>query len=157
MSERMHTRSQGPPVSPNIERDANPFPNPEQVTRDQAEAVRLASLVAQGEGGLVNNVNTHNIRVEQGEISPVNTGNQVTDFNPRNTGENSPENRNQREGPKQKNDTDEILPNQVNKGEEEGAVGGNAQLQGTPQHPTKLEEVSREGKCGEDRLTRHKI
>ena len=57
MSERMRTRSQGPPVSPNMEHDANPFPNPEQVARDQAEAIRLAGLVAQGEGGLVNNGN----------------------------------------------------------------------------------------------------
>ena len=69
-------------MSPNMECDANPFPNPEQVARDQAEVVRLASLVAQGEGGLVNNVNAHNIRVEQGETPPVNTENRVTDINP---------------------------------------------------------------------------
>ena len=97
MSERMRTRSQGPPVSPNIERDAGLFPNSEQIARDQAEAVRLASLAAQGEGGLVNNVNTRNIGVEQGEIPSVNAENQVLSNNSQNTGENSPENENQGE------------------------------------------------------------
>ena len=77
MSEHMRTRSQGPPVSPNIDRDANPFPNPEQIARGQADAVRLAGLAAQGEVGLANNVNTNDIEVERGEISPVNTGNHV--------------------------------------------------------------------------------
>ena len=51
MSERMRTRSQGPPVSPNMEHDETPFPNPVQAARDQAEAIRLASLVSQGGRG----------------------------------------------------------------------------------------------------------
>ena len=57
----MRTRSQGPLVSPNIEREANSFPNPEQIARGQVDALRLANLAAQGELGLVNNANTHNI------------------------------------------------------------------------------------------------
>ena len=131
-----------------MERDANPFPNPEQVARDQAEAVRLASLVTQGEGGLVNNVNAHNIGAEQGEIPPINTENQVTDINPQNTGENSPESRSQGEGPNQEDNTGKIPPNQARERDEEGAVGGSTQLQGTPQHPIKIEEVSREENAG---------
>ena len=133
----MCTRSQGPPVSPNIERDASPFPNPEQIARDQAEAVRL-----------INNVNTHNIWVEQGEIPPVNTGNQVTNTNPPNTGKNSPENGGQGEDSNQENTTGEIPPDQGLIGDQAGAVGGATQSQGTPQHPTKVEEVSREENMG---------
>ena len=145
-------------MSPNIERDANPFPNPEQIARDQADAVRLASLAAQGEVGLANNVNTHNIGVEQGEIPPVNTQNQVVYGIPQETGENSPENINQRETTEQGNTTGEIPPNQTRERDEEGAVGGNVQVQGTPQHPTKIEEVSREENAGSpvDLNTRHR-
>ena len=130
----MRTRSQGPPVSPNIERDEGPFPNPEQVARDQAEAIRLAGLAAQGGGGLVHNVfgNNNSVELEQGEIPPVNTGSQATDINPRNIGENSPVTNNQREGPIQERNTGEIPPSQPGEGEEEGAVGGAIQVQGTP-------------------------
>ena len=85
----MRTRSQGPPVSPNIERDANPFPNPEQIARDQADAVRLATLAAQGEVGLASNVNIRDIGAEQGEIPPVNVQNQAAYGTPQETGENS--------------------------------------------------------------------
>ena len=144
----MRTRSQGPPVSPNIEHDANPFPNPEQIARDQADAVRLASLAAQGEVGLANNVNTHDIGVEQGEIPPVNTQNQVVYGTPQETGENSPENIDLRETMDQRNTTGEIPPNQTRERDEEGAVGGSVQVQETPQHPTKIEEVSREENTG---------
>ena len=77
----MRTRSQGPPVSPNIEREANPFPNPKQIAREQAEAVRLANLAAQGEVGLTSDTNTNNVRVDQGEIPPVNAGDDVTHSN----------------------------------------------------------------------------
>ena len=140
----MRTRSQGPPVCPNIERDANPFPNPEQIARDQADAVRLASLAAQGEVGLANNVNTHNIGVEQGEIPPVNTVNQVVHGNLQDTGKNSPEIGNQGEIIEQDNITGEIPPNHDRETDEVGAIGGDTQSQGTPQHPTKIEEVSRE-------------
>ena len=140
----MRTRSQGPPVSPNIERDANPFPNPEQVARDQADAVRLASLAVQGEVGLVNGVNTHNVGVEQGEIPPVSIQHQVVYGIHQETGENSPENVDQGETTEQKSVTGEIPPNQTNEREEEGAVGGVIQMQDSPHNPTKTEEVSRE-------------
>ena len=140
----MRTRSQGPPVSPNIERDASPFPNPEQVARDQADAVRLASLAAQGEVGLVNGVNTHNVGVEQGEIPPVGTQHQVVYGFQQETGENSPENVDQGETTTQKSVTGEIPPNQTNEREEEGAVGGVIQIQDSPHNPTKTEGVSGE-------------
>ena len=140
----MRTRSQGPPVSPNIERDASPFPNPEQVARDQADAVRLASLAAQGEVDLVNGVNTHNVGVEQGEIPPVGTQHQVVYGFQQETGENSPENVDQGETTTQKSVTGEIPPNQTNEREEEGAVGGVIQIQDSPHNPTKTEEVSGE-------------
>ena len=140
----MRTRSQGPPVSPNIDRDANPFPNPEQIARGQADAVRLASLAAQGEVGLANNVNTHNIEVERGEIPPVNTGNHVIYDGPQNTGENSPENNNRVETMEQGEPTGEIPPNQDREMDAVGATGGDTLPQGTPQQPTKVEEVSRE-------------
>ena len=140
----MRTRSQGPPVSPNIEREANPFPNPEQIARGQADALRLANLAAQGEVGLANNANTRNIGLEQGEIPPVNTEKHVVYGNPQDTGENSPENGNQREIAEQGDLTGEIPPNQDQEMGEGGAIGGNTQPQGTPQHPTKVEEVSRE-------------
>ena len=140
----MRTRSQGPPVSPNIERDANPFPNPEQIARDQADAVRLASLAAQGEVGLVNRVNTHNVGVEQGEIPPVNIQHQVVYGIHQETSENSLENVDQGEATEQKSVTGEIPPNQTNEREEEGAVGGVIQMQESPHNPTKIEEVSRE-------------
>ena len=148
MSERMWTRSQGPPVSPNIECDANPFPNSEQMARDQADAVRLASLTAQGDVGLANNVNAHNIGVEQGEIPPVNTQSQVVCDIPRETGGNPPESLDQEETPEQGDTTGEILPNQTRERDEEGAIGGDVQVQGTPHHPTKIEEVSREENTG---------
>ena len=144
MSERMQTRSQGPPVSPNIEREANPFPNPEQIARDQADAVRLANLAVQGEVGLANNANTDNTGVEQGEIPPVSTENQVVYGIPQDTGENSPENDNRRETTEQENITGEIPPNQDREMDEVGVIGGGTLLQGTPQQPTKVEEVSRE-------------
>ena len=144
----MRTRSQGPPVSPNIERDANPFPNPEQIARDQADAVRLASLAAQGEVGLANRVNTHNVGVEQGEIPPVNIQHQVVYGIPQETSENSLENVDQGEATEQKSITGEIPPNQTNEREEEGAVGGVIQIQGSPHNPTKIEEVSREENTG---------
>ena len=140
----MRTRSQGPPVSLNIERDANPFPNPEQIARDQADAVRLASLAAQGEVGLANNVNTRDIGVERGEISPVNTENHVAYGDPQNTGENSPENGNQREATEQRDTMGEIPPNEDREMNDAGATGGDTQPQGTPQQLTKVEEVSRE-------------
>ena len=140
----MRTRSQGPPVSPNIERDANPFPNPEQIARDQADAVRLASLAAQGEVGLVNGVNTHNVGVEQGEIPPVSIQHQVVYGIHQETSENSLENVDQGEATEQKSVTGEIPPNQTNEREEEGAVGGVIQMQESPHNPTKTEEVSRE-------------
>ena len=144
----MRTRSQGPPVSPNIERDANPFPNPEQIARDQADAVRLATLAAQGGVGLANNVNTHDIEVEQGEIPPVNVQNHATYGIPQETGENSPENNAPREATDQRNHTGEIPRSQTQEVNEEGAVGGSALTQGTPQQPTKVEEVSREENVG---------
>ena len=140
----MRTRSQGPPVSPNIERDANPFPNPEQVARGQADAVRLASLAAQGEVGLVNGVTTHNVGVEQGEIPPVGIQRQVVYSIHQETGENSPENVDQGETIEQKSVIGEIPPNQTSEREEEGAVGGVIQMQDSPHNPTKTEEVSRE-------------
>ena len=148
MTERMRTRSQGPPVSPNIERDANPFPNPEQIARDQADAVRLATLAAQGEVGLASNVNIRGIGAEQGEIPPVNVQNQAAYRTPQETGENSPENNNPRETTDQQNTTGEIPRPQTQEAYEEGAVGGGALTQGTPQHPTKVEEVSREENVG---------
>ena len=149
MSERMRTRSQGPPVSPpNIERDANPFPNREQIARDQADAVRLATLAAQGEVGLASNVNIRDIRVEQGEIPPVNLQNQVVYGIPQETGENSPESDPPKENTGQRNMTGEIPRFQTQEVNEEGAVGGSAVEQETPQHPTKVEEVSREENIG---------
>ena len=136
----MQTRSQGPPVSPNIEREANPLPNPEQIAREQ----ELANLAAQGEIGLANDTNTHNIGVEQGEIPPVSTENHGVYGNPQNTGKNSPEDGNQGEVVGQGVVTGETPPNQDQEREESGAVGGNIQPQGSPQHLTKVEEVSRE-------------
>ena len=52
----MRTRSQGPLVSPNIECDT--FPNPQQIARDQAEAIRLARLAAGGDVGVTNSEGT---------------------------------------------------------------------------------------------------
>ena len=144
----MRTRSQGPPVSPNMERDETPFPNPLQVARDQAEAIRLAGLVAQGEKGVTNNVIDNDNRVEQGEIPPISTENHASNANPTNTGENSPEVDIPGEGQGQGRSTGEIPPSQPGKREEQGAVGGVTQIQGTPQNPTKIEEVSREENTG---------
>ena len=140
----MRTRSQGPPVSPNIDRDASPFPNPEQIARGQADAVRLAGLAAHGEVGLANNVNIHDIEVERGEIPPVNTGNHVVYDGPQNTGENSPENDNRVETTEQGEPTGEIPPNEDQEMDAVGATGGDTLPQGTLPQPPKVEEVSRE-------------
>ena len=99
----------------------------------------------------------NNNRVEQGEIPPVNTENQATDINPRNISENSPVANIQGEGLIQERNTGEIPPSQPREGEEEGAVGGTIQVQGTPQNPAKIEEVSREEITGSPANTSHDI
>ena len=88
----MRTRSQGPPESPSIERDTNPFPNPDQIAKDQAEAVRLASIATGREGGTLatNTQSTPGSNTDSSEIPPINTINQIEEGVPQNTGENSP-------------------------------------------------------------------
>ena len=83
MSECMQTRSQGPPVSPNIEHGT--LPNTKQIARDQAEAVRLARLAAEGNVGLTNSDDTGINSVEQGEILPVNSENQAVNIDSQET------------------------------------------------------------------------
>ena len=105
----MRTRSQGPPVSPDIERDT--IPNPQQRARDQAEAIRLTRLAAGGGIGVANSEDTRGNSIEQGEIPPVSEANLVGNVEPQETGENSPENEVQEGGTNQGNTTGEIPPN----------------------------------------------
>ena len=141
MSECMRTRSQGPPVSPNIECDAHP--NLEQIARDQAEAVRLARLAAEGNVGLTNSENTHRNSIEQGEIPPVNNESQVSNVDPQETGENPPVAEVQAGGNSQGSNTGEILPNRDREITETGAMGDDNQPQGSPHHTPKVEDISR--------------
>ena len=142
MSERMGTRSQGPPVSPNIDHDA--FPNPEQVARDQAEAVRLARLAAEGDMGLTNSDNTHRNNTERGEIPSVSGKNQVLSVDSQEMGENLPETKVQRGGTTQENNTGEIPPNGDGDTVETDTIAGDSQPQGTPLQTTpKVEDISR--------------
>ena len=126
----MRTRSQGPPVSPNIERDV--FPNPQQIARNQTEAIRLARLAAGGDAGLTNSEGTQGNNIEQGEIPPVNSENQVVNVDSQETGENSPEIEVLEGDTNQGNITGEIPPNRDRDTVETGATGGGSQLQGTP-------------------------
>ena len=141
MSERMRTRSQGPLVSPNIDR--NVIPNPKQIARDQAEAVRLARLAAGRNVGLTNSENTHRNNTEQDELPPVNIENQAPNGNSQETGENLPEIEAQEEVANHENNTGEIPPNSDQEMSEIGATGEVSQQQGTPQQTPKVEDISR--------------
>ena len=59
-----------------------PSPIPQQIARDQAEAIRLARLAAGGDVGVTNSESTQENSVEQGEIPPVNSVNQVAYVDP---------------------------------------------------------------------------
>ena len=114
MSKRMRTKSQGPPKSPNIECDAGPFPNPDQVAKDQAEAVRLASIVTGGgRGSLVtDSQNTPTNSAESGEIPPMGTTKQVGEGDPQDTSKKPPNiKRNLVDGDRD-NTTGDFLPGQ---------------------------------------------
>ena len=113
------------------------------MARDQAEAIRLARLAAGGDVGVTNSEGTQGNSVEQGEIPPVNDANQVEDVEPQETGKNSPEDEVQEGGTNQGNTTSEIPLNQDRGTIETGVVGGDSQPQGTPQHPLKVEDISR--------------
>ena len=137
----MRTRSQGPPVSPDIERDT--FPDPQQRARDQAEAIRLTRLAAGGETGVTNSEDTRGNSIEQGEIPSVNEANLVGNIEPQGTGENSPENEVQEGSTNQENTTGEIPPTRGREIRDTGAMGGDRQPQGTPQHSPKVEDISK--------------
>ena len=112
-------------------------PIPEQIARDQAEAIRLARLAAGGDVGVANSEGMQGNSVEQGEIPPVNNANQVANVEPQETGENSPGKwKSRKGGTNQGSTTGEIPPNRDWETIETGAVGGDSQPQGTPQHPT---------------------
>ena len=146
MAEHMRTRSQGLPESPIMECGTNPFPNPEQIARDQAEAVRLASIATGKEEGLLTR-NTQNTTVndsETSEIPPIDTQGHIDEGITQETGENSPDTQDNVVGREGVGITGEIPPGQ---GQELVATEPQEQVinkSGTPCRLPKVEDTSRE-------------
>ena len=144
----MHTRSQGPPSSPSMECTVDPSPNPKQVAKEQAEAIRVASQIAKGGLEPLNGTDKRHSDTESGEIPPVNVNYQGERAHSHTTSENSPEVTNRTTESAQSNETSEIPPENDQISREVGAIGGVSPQRGNLRHSPKLEQMSEVGHIG---------